>query len=385
MQILLEYIFWISISLISYTWIGYFLLLNFIAVFTRNKVKIKNENNLYPFISVIVAAYNEEKVVEKRIRNLLNLDYPKDKIEIIIASDGSTDQTVVIAKRYEKQGVMVLDFKENRGRADVHNDSVKIANGKIVVFTDADSSFEKDFVKKIVLSFSDPEVGCVVGNLIYKSKGSCIAERESFYYNSVESKLKDLENKIGILANGTGACMAIRKGLFKPLTPVDDVDTATVVDIVLQGYRAVFAKDAIAYDLPPNSVKSELSYRIRGTSKTIMSLLRRTGLKGWFKNPILSWSILSHRVFRYFTPYFIAVTLILNLFLLGKSILYQIFFFLQIVFYLLVTIGWIGEYAKKRIPVASTAFSFGLAMFGMMLGVAKGITGKAPASYKMPD
>lgn len=380
-----KFIFWFSIIILGYTYFGYYLLLNVLARVFGDKDKVTFKEAYYPQTTIIIPAYNEESVIEQRIQNLIELDYPKDKLEIIIASDGSNDRTVEIVEKYEKQGIRALDFKENRGRADVHNDSEKLASGEIVVFTDADTLFEKDFINKIVMPFSDPKVGCTVGQLIYKPKGTSISEAESRYYNKWEFNLKELESILGILANGTGACMAIRKELFRPLTPIDDVDTATVVDMVLKGFRTVFVKDAIAYDLPPSSVKSELSYRIRGTSKTIMSLARRTNFRGWLKNPILGWSILSHRVFRYCMPYFMIVAAISNMFLLEKGILYQVTFAIQSIFYVLLFVGWLGEHIRKRVPIASAIFSFGVAMFGMAIGVAKGITGRAPTAYKMED
>ncbi len=379
-------IFWLCLFFVFYTYFGYYLILYAIdKVIKKKSRKGLNALEWQPSVSVIVAAYDEEKVIENRIKNLLELDYPKDGLEIIISSDGSIDSTVEKARKFEDYGVKILEFKENRGRAAIHNDSLKVAKGDIVTFTDADTIFEKDFVNKVILPFSDSHVGCVVGNLIYKSTGSCISEVETFYYNKWEIKLKDLESKLGILANGTGACMAIRKKLFKWLAPTDDIDTTTVIDIVLQGYRVVFAKDAIAYDIPPHSFKSELNYRIRGTSQTLSTLSKRIYLKEWVKHPFLSWSVLSHRVLRYFTLYFMAVILIFNIFLLEEGVFYQTSFVMQIIFYVFAILGWFGEYLKIKIPITSTAFSFCVAMLGIMIGVAKGITGKAPASYKMQD
>ncbi len=385
---MLKLIFWASFLLLFYTYVGYYILLWILIRIVRFKDNLQykyEHENFFPSITIIVAVYNEQEVISKRIKNLLQIDYPKEMMEIIIASDGSTDGTVEKAKRFANQGVKVLDFKENRGKASVHNDSISVAKGEIIVLTDADSEFKKDFVKKIVLPFSDPKVGCAVGNLVYRSHGSYVADAESLYYNKLELRLKDLENKLGILANGTGACMAIRKKLFKPLTPVDDTDTATVIDIILQGYRVVFVKDAIAYDIPPHSLRSELQVKIRGVSKTLMSISRRMNLKEWYKHPFLIWNLLSHRIFRYLTPYFMVAAFILNLCLLKEGLLYQIIFITQIAFYSLIVLGLVGECFRKGIPIASVAFSFSVALLGMMVGVAVAIMGKAPTSHKTDD
>lgn len=346
--------------------------------------KLENvENNYIPTVSIIIAAYNEEKNIEKRIRNILEQDYPTDKIEIIVASDGSTDRTVENAKQYGKYGVKILDFKQNRGRAEVQNDAVKEAKGEIIFFTDAETEFEENFLKNIVKYFSE-NVGCVVGNLIYRSQKSSISQSEGLYFK-FEKKIRELESELGILATASGACMAVRRCLWKDLTPIDDSDFTTPLDVILQGYRVVFAKDAIAYDIPPSSVKGELKARIRQTSKNFIGTLKRWGMKGWIKHPFVSWGMLSHKILRWFTPFFMLGAFISNIFLLNKGYFYKLIFTGQVAFYILAIFGLIGELFKKRIPIASTIFSFCIANMGMGIGVIKGLIGKAPTSYKLED
>ncbi len=377
-------IFWSSVIALAYAYLGYYLTLTALALFVR-KAEISLKEAIPPIVTVVVPAYNEEGVIESRIDNLLELDYPREKLEIIVGSDGSTDGTVAKARQFVGRGIKVLAFEKNRGRADVHNDLVKVATGDVVVFTDADTSFEKNCIKEIVRPFSIAAVGCVVGRLIYQSRGTNISEAEALYYNRWELSLKEAESRLGLLANGTGACMAIRKQLFRPLSPVDDVDTATVIDIILQGYRAVFATHAIAYDVPPKSVAGELRYRARATSKTILSLARRMGFKVWLREPILAWSVLSHRGLRYLAPVFMISMFIANLFLLGNGAMYRTLFGAQLAFYTLVVVGWVGEFAQRRIPIASVAFGFTVAMLGIMLGVSRVITNRVPSAYMMDD
>jgi len=338
-----------------------------------------------PMVTVVVPAYNEERAIEHRIQNLLELNYPEEKMERLIGSDGSTDTTVSKAKQFTGRGIKVVEFEKNRGRADVHNALVQIACGEIVVFTDADTRFEKDFVKEITRPFAVPAVGCVVGRLIYQAKNTTISEAEAVYYNRWELWLKEAESRVGVLANGTGACMAIRKQLFRPLTPVDDVDTATVIDVIRQGYTVVFAQDAIAYDVPPKSVAGELRYRVRATAKTIRSLMGRMGFKLWLTRPAIAWSVFSHRGTRYLTPFLMLAMLIANLFLLHDGLIYQLLFGMQLAFYGLAVTGWIGESTQRKIPIASLSFGFGVAMLGILLGVSRVITNRVPSTYAMDD
>lgn len=378
-------LFKLSTFFLAYTWLGYYLLLRvFVKIFPDKRPAVKNERDYKPFVSVVISAYNEANVIEQRIKNLLLLNYPKDTMEILIGSDGSTDNTVGIAEKYSNQGVRPVAFHENRGRADVHNDLIEMAKGPILVFTDADTIFDVSFLDEIVKPFANTHVGAVVGNLSYKISDGIIAENEGVYW-SYEQKIRELEDKLGILNNGTGACMAIRKDLFKPLAPVDDVDTATVIDIILQGFRAVYKRDAIAFDIPPHKAESEFKMRIRGTSKTLSSIRRRLTFWVWIKHPILTWSLVSHRLGRYFTPYLMIVAFVSNMFLLDRGFIYKALLAIQLGFYALVIAGWVGNRASKRISVASSCFSFCVAMSGMMVGVAKAFTGKVTVTYKTDD
>jgi cellulose synthase/poly-beta-1,6-N-acetylglucosamine synthase-like glycosyltransferase len=380
-----------SLLLLLYTYLGYHLLLNLLVAFkSKYSEQPKQPNNIYldnyyfPGISIIIAAYNEEKNIAKRIENLLKQDYPQSKLEIIVASDGSTDKTIEIAKQYKKYGVKVLDFKQNRGRAAIQNDALKKSIGEIVIFTDAETEFKKNFIKKIISYFSNNNIGCVVGNLIYKTKGTSISESEGLYWK-FEKKLRELESKLGILATATGACMAVRRNLWRDLTPIDDSDFTTPLDVILQGYRVVYAPDAIAYDVPPSSITGELRARIRQTAKNLVGTLKRWGWRGWVKHPFVSWGLLSHKILRWLTPFFMLGAFISNIFLLEEGLFYQLTFIAQAVFYLTAFIGLIGELVKKRIPIASTIFSFCVANIGMGIGVIKGLIGKAPAAYKMTE
>ena len=380
----LKLFFWINVIIIVYVYLGFFCILEILTfvfkkrIFSNNKFKTQK----YPFISVIIAAFNEEKNIQRRIENLLQQDYPEDKLEIIVASDGSTDRTVEIAKQF--LGVKVLDFKENRGRAAIQNDGVKIAKGEVIVFTDSETEFKKNFLRRITEYFFYEKVGCVVGNLVYQTQGTSISESEGFYWK-LEKKLRRLESDLGILATATGACMAVRKNLWRDLTPIDDSDFTTPLDIILQGYRVVYTSDAIAYDIPPSSIMGELKARIRQTAKNLVGTLKHWGWQGWIKHPFVSWGLLSHKILRWLTPFFMIGAFISNLFILDKGIFYQLTFAGQVIFYLIAVIGMAGEFLKISIPIASTIFSFCIANIGMGIGVIKGLLGKAPAAYKMEE
>lgn len=379
----MEMIFITALVFLVYTWAGYIMILYCLTKIIRSNSPYF-DISFQPFVSILVSAYNEADVIEERIKNFLSLNYPKDRLEILVGSDGSTDETVKIVNKYSDVGIKGIAFPKNRGRADVHNDLVKMAKGSILVFTDADTIFDRAFVQHIVKPFSNSKNGVAVGRLTYMIKGGDIATNEGLYWK-YELKIKEFENALGIINKGTGACMAIRKELFKPLAAVDDIDAAAVIDILLDGYKCVYIPDALAYDIPPHSVISEFRMRIRGSAKYLSSFTWRRMVSLLLKRPVICWSILSHTVFRRFSPYFMASLFLLNLFLLERGLFYQIAFLIQIIFYLLAILGWIANKQKIYIPVASNAFSFCVAMLGMMVGVAKAFTGSVTVTYKTDD
>jgi cellulose synthase/poly-beta-1,6-N-acetylglucosamine synthase-like glycosyltransferase len=380
--------FWTSVSVIIYIFALYPLILKWLnALFKRqNKISGVRErhNDSVPRVSILIPAFNEEKRIKKRIENLLASDYPGDKMEIIIASDGSSDRTVEFAEAYADDGVIVLEFKSNRGRASVQNDGVREAGGEIVIFTDAETVFEKDFIKCIKRRFEDPAVGCAVGNLVYDTRNSAISSSEGIYFR-YEKMIRQLESDLGILATATGACMAVRRELWRDLTPIDDSDFTTPLDVILQGRRVVYAPDAVAYDVPASTVRGELRSRIRQTSKNLIGTLKRWGVKGWFRHPIVSWGLFSHKILRWLTPFFMLTAFISNLFLLDEGSLYRAAFTVQAAFYALALAGLLGELVKKRDPIGSPVFSFCVANIGMGLGVIKGLAGRVPAAYETTE
>ncbi len=374
-------IFWLSGLTIIYVYIAYYQFLRiFGAVVGRDIRPACMETSKYLDITIIVAAFNEEKHIKSRLENIFVLDYPMENLEVIVASDGSDDKTVEIAKMFPN--VRVLDFKVNRGKASVHNESVREALSEIIVFTDAETEFKIDFLKVVNSYFNAYDyIGCVVGNLIYRSTGASVSESEGFYW-SFEKRLRAAETKLGLLATSTGACMAVRKRLWRELTAIDDSDFTTPLDVILQGCRVVYAKEAIAFDVPPVSVKGEFRTRVRQTSKNLVGTLKRWGLRGFLKHPVVSFALVSHKFLRWMTLFLMLAVLVSNVMLVHDGLIYQIVLFLQVAFYGAAFVGLLGQIMDRRLPVVSTVFNFCVANLGMGAGVIKGLIGKAPASYK---
>jgi len=354
------------------------------AVRRKKRIDSQEEIHLKDWnISFIIAAYNEEKYIENRIINLINLDYPRQNIEIIVVSDGSTDRTNEIVRRIAKENdrVILLDFPQQRGRAFVHNEAVKKAKGNIIVFTDAETEFEKDFLKVVLPHFSDPKVGCVAGRIYYKNKrDSSITESAGIYWR-YEDLIRRLESELGILAFGSGAALAVRKELFKPLSLAEDIDRVTPLEVRMAGFRVEYEPKAIAYDYIEEDVKSAHKTRVRKTSRAFKDILRRFVKINLFKDPLFLISVFFHKISRHLTPFYMIGIFILNIFLLNYGRLYTVIFFFQILFYIFAFLGWVLDRMKKKFILFYLPYNFVLINIGRFVGVVKSIFGQETASY----
>lgn len=365
--------------ILLYTWCGYLFLLLILA---RLRPKELKKKDVYPYVTVLLTVHNEEHVIERRIKNLLEIDYPENLLEILIASDGSTDKTNDIVDSMGKEVKRIRLFKtEGGGKASTQNKAIPMAKGEIIVLTDAEASFNKDTIKNIVRNFANDKVGCVSGRLMLRNEDNSISESQGFYWK-YETLLRRLESQIGTLHTASGQIMAFRKSLFMPFESKYGDDCIIPLDIIAQGYEVIHDDNAIADDIFPSTVKGELKARIRMTLKNITCTLSKYQLLNPFRFPLISISILSHKIFRWLTPYFMIALFISNYFLLKESSFYKFTFYCQLIFYLLGLVGYLAERNNFRMPIASQAFSFLLANIGFFFGVLKALLGKSMTSYK---
>jgi len=344
------------------------------------------KENYTPSVSIIVAAFNEERVIREKIVNLLASDYPKEKLEIIIASDGSKDNTVKIAKEYEDQGVKVLGFEQNRGRAHVHNESVKQARGEILFFSDSETSFGTDFLKNAIAYFQDEAYGCGTGDYTFIPQGN-IGQTENLYWR-MEKKLWMLEFQLGILPFSSGGCFLIRKALWTPVPEHLDIDNCLPHRVIQSGYKAFYAADCKAYDVTIEDGKTHYRKRVRSALKGIDGLLSEIPSLFMSGKLVAVWVLISHRLLRYFTGFFMAFAFVSNICLLNyNQPIYKILMIGQILFYGLGFIGWLEE--KEQLPkfffalkLQRIIYSFIVANLALCVAVYQSLTGKKIFGYK---
>lgn len=374
------FLIYVSFGMILYTWLIYPLI---IFLFPKQiNADYIAENH---YISVIIAAHNEAKNLEKRIQNILSCKIPVNtRIEIIIASDGSTDNSLEILGALNIENVVFFENLNTRGRAGAHNESVKKAKGDILLFTDADTLFDVDFICKIVDSFKVPKVGLVSGALVFQNQNSTEITQSVGLYWRFEQWLRIRESDAGLFVFASGACVALRKSLYISIPPTGDVDFTSPLDIIIQGYLCLHLKDAIAYDSMPNTTQGEYKARVRMVTKNLHGTITRWGVKNIIKYPKYTWVILSHKVLRWFTPVLFIILFLSTSFcsILDNNSFIKIINILQLLFLFFAIIGWLFSRTKKEVRFFGQVYSFVFVNIAFLEGLINVVLGKIPATYK---
>lgn len=374
-------IFWLALAALMWTWILFPVVLRVLTWLKPKFWKSGLQNAEYlPSLTVLITVHNEEAVIRRRIENCLQLDYPKDKLQIIVASDNSTDHTETIVESFGPP-VRLIRGNSGRGKSLTENDAVPYAQGEIVVLSDADTTFPTDFLQKICAPFSDPKVGCVTGKVVWRNSADSASTRSGGSYWRLEHYLWRLENSLGLAFTGSGQCLAFRRELFKPIEAFLGDDTVLPLDILLQKQRVYFQEQAIVYDEYFAHLRSEFRSRVRMSLRGLTGTLSRSRIFNPFEFGGLGAVVFSHKILRYATPYFMLFLLFSNVWLLG-TIPYRLLLLAQAVFYACSITGLVLDRFSIHVPFVSTAYSFAAANLGVLLGVGKALMGSRIFAYR---
>ena len=343
-------VLWASALVAAYIYIGFPLLLGFLQRFARRPVA---KRAIEPTVSVLVAAYNEAKVIEAKIRNSVALDYPADRIDIAIACDGPKDDTTAIAQRTAASigegRVRVFAYPRNRGKLYVLNDTMRELTGEIVVFTDAASMLDRDAVRRLVENFGDPKVGAVSGVYrIVRGDDAALGNQEDLYWK-YETFLKEAEGDVSSILGCHGALYAIRRDLYPYPAPTTINDDYVIpMRILQQGYRVAYDSSAVAREEAHEM--SGFSRRVRIMTGNFQQLSELKALLNPLR-PGPAFFFLSHKAGRLIVPIAMIAMLVANLFLLGEPF-YRTVFWAQLTFYGLVVLGALVRLKPKilRLP-----------------------------------
>jgi len=359
-------LFCICAAVLLYVYFGYPALL-VSGLLGRRKPLAQSPLAALPLISVIVAARNEESVIEDKLRNLLASAYPGDKMEILVGSDGSSDRTDEIVRRFHGQGVGLLSFPEHIGKSAIQNGLVKLASGLILVFTDADCFFPPETLPLLISNFSDPRAGLVTARPLYENETETAVTRNEGLYLRYESFLRSEESARGILAMASGSLFAMRRSLWLPLAPDQGDDFALPLAVASAGFRNVLEPRAVAVTLleqkQPDSMR-RLKSRI--IAKDLRGLLSRAALLNPFRHGALAAGLWSHKLLRWLVPFFLVALFVSNLFLLDRAV-FRAAIVLQVAFYALAALG-AAVRNRSRFFLWSVPFSFCLVNLAALVG-----------------
>ena len=348
LQLVLAIVFWLSVSLIIYTYIGYPILLSLIAKLIPFQSRVSDISD--PSVTLLITAYNEEEVIEKKIENSLGLDYPRDRLQIIVAADGSSDRTPQIVGKFHERRVELTHSSLRDGKLAAINRAIAQARGDIVVFSDANNMYASDAIRKLIAPFSDPTVGASTGAKLIIQDGNELSGVEGIYWK-YESWIKTNETILGTCTSSVGEILAIRRELYKP--PPNHIindDYYIVLDLIKRGFRVFYVPEARSFEYISATVRDEMVRRTRMNTGKYQAIFMSHELLP-LNRPVLLWQIVSHKYFRALLPFGFIGALLTNIFLvllqtktstsflLPSSLYAWIFLSMQLFFYLLAALG----------------------------------------------
>lgn len=336
----MKFIYWAIVAVIFYTYVGYSLTILLLAQFIRRPIRTAA---IEPRVTYLITAYNEEKNLRAKLEQVLSLDYPHDKLEIIVASDGSTDRTDDIAREFVNRNVRLVRVEGRVGKTETQNRAVREATGEVVIFSDATTFYEKSAIRNIVRNYADPQVGAVSGRYEYQNPTGAPIGFGSVLFWSYENLIKRSQTKIYTISGCCGCIYSVRRELYEPL-PADIIsDLCEPLKILEKGYRIVFEPAAIAFEETTEKTAEEFSMRVRVVTRGMRGLLFMRKLFNPLRFGFVSFQLFSHKVLRWFIPVFLLILFIANLFLLGTSWFYNATFVLQLAFYGAALLGLLIE------------------------------------------
>jgi cellulose synthase/poly-beta-1,6-N-acetylglucosamine synthase-like glycosyltransferase len=331
-------------------------------------------------VSVILPVFNGASQIQEKIRNLLEMDYPGE-LEIIIVSDGSTDDTVQRARQVKDSRIRVIEQKKNQGKSAAQNLGIQCADFPFLLLTDIGSRLEPDALTEMVVVMRDDDVQCVGSNVQY-ARSNYDEDNSSGLYWKIEEHVRGAESRMGVLLSVCGSAILVRKSAFKKLDPDTGDDFIIPMDVALQGGKTRFAPAAIVHDMwPALNLWSEIKVRRRITLRNLLGVSRRIPLLNPFRFGLLSFSLVSHKLLRWFSPFLLALMLAISLVRMATCGFYLYGAGIQVSFYLAGGLAVLLKARGVHLPKTGFLSSFLVANYGMFLGIIGFFQGRRIMSY----
>ncbi len=377
----MEIIFWISIFLIFWAMIGYnisILLLGKIKT-TKNEIDFSHQ----PTVTILVVAHNEEKVIKSKLDNLLMINYPADKLQILVSSDNSTDATNEIVTQYTKKHahIKLYEVKQRKGKTNAQNEAVKIIDSEYIVFTDANAILHQDAIKHLMSSFTNENIVYVCGNLIYKNElQSNVSDSEATYWNT-ELKIRDIESRIQTITAGNGALYAMRKKDYVEVELIKSHDSAFPLLFGLQNKRCINNSHAQCFEKAGESYQDEYKRKVRMNRSILFDIIPTIKIFNVFKYRWFTYFYFGHRSLRYSLWFFHIIALISNA-LLSTKTFYLWLLVLHCLFYLLAIVHHI---LKSNNKILKLIYYYTITIIAQIHGVYNIITKKTKPFWEKAE
>ena len=379
MNLAAEIIFGTSLAMLFYVYAGYPLLVYFVSFLRPRQIK---KDSFEPSVTVLITAYNEEKDLREKLENTLRIDYPPEKLEILVASDGSTDRTDEIAREFAARNVKLFRQEGRKGKTFTQNKAVEQSAGEIILFSDATTMYEPDVLIKMLPNFADESVGCVAGRLIYVDPSESTVGKGARSYWSYETFIKRSESRACSLIGTSGCLYAVRRDAYQPMYAEACSDFLIATVIYKQNLRTVFEPEAVCTEVTNKRASREFQMRVRVIGQTFTDLWRNRQMLNPFKSGFFAVELVSHKVLRYAVPIFLILILISSAMLAVHSAIFSLVLLAQILFYLLAFVGWLLERGGKNTGVFAIPLYFALANLASLVGFYKFLSGERYASWE---
>ena len=384
MELFIKIVFYISAFIIVWAMIGFSVSLKIIDKFINKKMK-KNYNHK-PTVTVMIVAHNEEKVLADKLNNVLELEYPRDKIEFIVASDNSTDRTNELVKEFIEEHpeikLCLFEVKERKGKTNAQNEAQKTVSTDFLVMTDANSMLDRHAVSELMASFTSDDISYVAGKVTFvNNEVSSISGAESSYWDG-DLVIRDIESRIQTITAGNGAIYACRNKEYKDFNPIQSHDTAMPLDFALNMKRAIANHDAIAYEKAGEVVEDEFGRKVRMNRLILKHILPDIRILNIFKYKWFSYFYFGHRTCRYLLWISHLLIFVLSMVLFKESWLYAFAFIGQVLFYLLALIR-MTLHSKNKI--LTMIYYYTVTIVAQWVGVYRILSGQAKPFWEKAE
>jgi len=372
-------LFWAGAAALFYTYAGYPAL---VWAVSRLRPRPVRRGAAEPTVTVIITAYNEERDLAGKLENTLALDYPAEKLEIIVASDCSSDRTDEIARSFAPRGVRLHRQPARLGKTAAQNAAVELARGEVILFSDATTLYRPDVLRAMAPNFADPTVGCVAGKLIYVDPAASSVGSGAKSYWGYETFLKTHESRACSLIGASGCLYAVRRSAYVPLYHEACSDFIIATKMVEQGLRAVYEPAAVCTEETNRQADKELRMRVRVIAQTYTDLWRHRALLNPLRGGFYSVELISHKVMRYLVPVFLAAVFVSAGALAPGSLFFAALFAAQALFYAAALAGWLLERAGLRVRLLALPHYFVLANLAAIIALYKFLRGERYARWE---